>query len=287
MVTLECEANQSEVVSAGFDWLTITEVEAECTTLMYQHANEAKRELVKSGHFTADWSAMGYRGWSLGPLRYGERGPNEAILIVSGDFCREFAFRPWIRPERITRADIQVTLRCDKPQPELATTAYRHLAAAEEGKQRKRFLNLITSETGSTLYVGKRDANVSLRFYDKSLDYGEKELGSIWRYEVQYRRSHAKTAGERLLSTAEPNRHVLGLVAAEFEKRGVLVRFGAKSEITAIAIGRTVTTQVGQLKWLEKCVAPVVSQLCLIGYEEAVINSLSLRGIINNIRKEV
>lgn len=272
------------VVSAGLDWITVTQVDGPEKAEMYSVVKRMKKHLELQEHSDKDWSAMGYNGFSVGPLKYGERGDQESILIVSGPEAQRFSFEPEIEPERVTRLDIQVTLKWDKPDHAMASKIHKDLEVANDHRRRKMYLNLHQSFSGDTLYVGHRGANVSLRFYDKSFDMSERELGTCWRYEVMFRGTASKKAYARLSRQTEPILHSIGVVAAEYEKRGVLARFGSGTKVDAIQVGRTVTTKAGQIEWLEKCVAPVVSQLCLLGYEEAVINALSLRGIMKFIK---
>lgn len=273
-----------DVVSLGMDWLTVTQVEGKSAGGLFACASDVASMLVGDGHVQKEWSAMGYDGYAVGPLKYGERGSSEAILIISGPEAQMYGYRPEIQPDRVTRLDVQVTLRWSRPDALMAARLHRRLQESHSKKVKKPFLSLLQDQTGDTLYLGKRQSAVSLRFYDKSAKMGERELGSVWRYEVQYRSMASKMAYKRLEGQTEPNLHCLGLVAAEFEKRGIEVQFGSDTSVTAIEVGRTVTTSEGRIAWLEKCVAPVVSQLCLLGHEQAVINALSLRGIISNIR---
>lgn len=287
MTISEHAVNGTKIENVGFDWLTVTAVEGDYKHDLWSAGVSIKTEMRIIEHVPKDWSAMGYDGWMCGPAKYGERGENEAILILSGPESQIYAFLPDVRSERVTRADLQVTIRFDPPDSMVASKTHKLLERKHSNAGRKPFLNLLQDATGDTLYVGKRNAGVSLRFYDKSWQMGEDNLGSCWRYEVQYRREAAKKAHQRIAVADRPNHAAIGLVGAEFEKRGIQTQFGSGQEVTAIEIGRTVTTVDGQLAWLEKCVAPVVSQLCALGYDSAVINALSLRGIMNNIKDGV
>lgn len=285
METVGFSGKQDTIVSSGFDWLTVTEVEGEFAKKLYDAAIKIEAHVTAEGHKRKDWAAMGYQGFGTGALKYGERGTNEAIMILTGSLAEKMAFTPNIRASRVTRVDVQVTVRFDPPLALLASSIHKVLEKAYAGKRRKPFLSLLQDQTGDTLYIGKRNAEISLRFYDKSARMMEKNLGTCWRYEVQYRREAAKRAVRKIKAAPNPNLTAIGLVAAEFEKRKVSARFGAGRMVTAIEVGRTVTTEDGQIAWLEKCVAPVVAQLCFLGYEEQVINALSLRAIALGIKE--
>ncbi len=273
------------IVSSGFDWLTVTEVDGKFTEELFQTAMRIEKGEAGNGHTREDWSAMGYVGFKTGALKYGERRAVEGIMILSGPLAEKAGYSPKIRADRVTRVDVQVTVRLDPPDPLLASRLQRKLQKIYRGKKRKPFLSLLQDQTGDTLYVGKRGNDISLRFYDKSFQMNEQLTGVCWRYEVQYRREPAKKA-MRLIKTADnPNLTVVGLIASEFEKRSIVVGFSSVHSVSAIEMGRELTTNDGKIAWLEKCVAPVITQLCFAGYEEQVINALSLRAIIAGVKE--
>jgi len=276
---------RGDITSSGLDWLTFTAVTQPYVESLYYTSRMVYGILKETGYRRKDWSAMGYNGFSAGPLKYGERNKVEAIMILSGEAADVFGFRPKLEIDRVTRTDVQVTVRVNPPIPNAAYLTHQNLQARYKDAKKRPFLSLLQSTTGETLYVGKRDGEVSLRFYDKSNDMGEAEQGTCWRYEVQYRRKKAKAAYGIIRKHTEPHLASIGLVGAEFKKRHIIPGFGSKSDITAIEMGRVVATTDGQLKWLEKCVAPVISQLVMAGFEEQVYSSLNLGAVINAVQR--
>jgi DNA relaxase NicK len=263
----------------------MTSVKRDQKEALYKMARKVSNTLGEQGHIRQDWSAMGYNGYGQDRLKYGERGEDEAILILSGPLAQEHFHRPKIDPSRVTRCDVQVTVMLSPRDPLMASRTHRHLEAIFRSKKKRPVIGLVSSITGDTLYVGRRGATIMLRFYDKSDAMGEEELGVIWRYEVQYRQKAAKAAAKLLVNDSSPLEVVIGLVASEFMKRSVDPGISSNSTVNAIQVGRSITTPEGQIQWLERCVAPVIQQLCLLGYEEDVFNTLNLRALMKTIQE--
>lgn len=286
METEQLHAREYDVTSAKLDWLTFTSVTKEYSRKLYMVGLKIRMDERLKWEDKKEWSAMGYTGYSCGHLKYGERANEESILILSGEAAHTHGFRANLQPERVTRVDVQVTVRIKPPNRHAAAMVMDNLRARYAHSNRRPFLNLIQSDSGDTVYVGRRDSEVSLRFYDRSMKMLQTVLGSCWRYEVQYRRKKAKAAYALIKEHSEPNLAVLGLVTAEFKKRHIIPGFGASSDIVAIEMGREVTTTEGKLKWLTKCVAPVVSQLVMAGFEQEVINALNLGAVVQAVKEK-
>jgi DNA relaxase NicK len=201
------------------------------------------------------------------------------ILQVSGEDADKLNLNPFSPTYKVTRVDLQVTLRFDGPVESLAYDLYRHLALERELDSTAPLYRFISSETGDTVYIGRRDSPVFIRLYDKTSEYSYGDKGLYWRYEVEYKKSAAPRVVSRLWE--EPNRtaYIASQVASELKKRGVTPQFSSTTTVTAIAVGASVSTNEGRLNWLARCVAPVVSQLIALGYGEAVFHALDLRSI--------
>lgn len=270
-----------KIVDGGLDWVTFTTVDGESTVKAIKHASALADSLARDNVEKTTWKGLGYTGYKTEHVRYGIRGQQEGIIIVSGPYSSKLLSEQWFESGRATRVDTQVTVLLDKPQPRVGYKLYRDLEGLNKTRKRQRPIKLIKSPTGDTLYVGKRTSGVMLRFYDKSLDYGESELGTIWRFEVEYKQAHARKACKRILDANDLLGCCAGLTLAEFQKRDVEPGFSPETFISAIEVGATVTTVDNKLKWLTKCVAPVVVQLVIAGYEEEVVSALKLRGLVH------
>jgi len=272
-----CEESVT-VVGSGVDWLTVTgqddDVGAILSALFSDTLDRTEPLDVKP------WQGMGYKGWQAGSVRFGAKQPNLSILMAGGDESERLAENVATTFARPTRFDLQVTIKVTPANVNLAEIVYSEREEANKNVRRERPIRLIKSETGSTFYLGKRTSDIMLRLYDKSLDYGESELGRVWRYEVEFKGRAAESAYDMWFHSKNKVQFVPGLVFAEFSRRGVRPRYSANSEITAIKLSAEVSTADQKISWLYRCVAPVVTQLINTGYEERVIEALSLKHIL-------
>jgi hypothetical protein len=273
--------NDEIVLDAGLDWITQTSQHPDTSIEMDMLARNLLLEEEQLGEIDQPWHMQGYRGRKCGAVKAGARHPMESILIISGERADHYKHIFRVEKSRITRLDLQVTLRLGRSVRNAAFDLYRGLEGIKERGGIQASIRYISSESGDTLYVGKRSGGVMLRFYDKSLDYGETERGRVWRYEVEYGRNAAGPAWEKIAGFDPWPERAAGMVAAEYKKRGIAPRFHSNSSITAIEVLRSVTTADRKIEWLRKCVAPVITQLVLLGYEEQVFQALSLTGIRN------
>lgn len=267
------------IVDAGLDWLTITEVNGVETGYLMQAAYEAKKELYGETAISKPWRAMGYQGTRVGQISSGIRGDGEGIMICSGESASRVHRLLDINPTRVTRVDLQVTLALAKVKQSYAADLYRMLPHLPGTTRLAKVTTFYGSVTGDTLYLGRRDADVSLRIYDKSLDFDYPVLGAAWRYEVQYRRDAAKTVMVKLVKEETPVLFIAGQVMAELKKRKILSSFGAGSKISAIEVKVRVASVESQLDWLARCVSPVILKLIDLGYEQEAIHALQLKTI--------
>ncbi len=271
--------SEPEVVSTGMDWITMTTTEGTATKEMMTYAKEFSDKEFSSELGSKEWSGMGYRGSQIGGLRWGTRNKKEGIIILSGPWASKMFYGTEELQRRVTRMDLEVTVLLKKAVPTAARFVYNALLKENEYRTRPRYIKLISSPTGDTVYVGKRNGNVMLRFYDKSFDLGEDRLGIAWRFEVEYKGAASRKMAEAVSETEQMFEAITCHVLGEYQKRSIFPNFRPGNSVSAIQIGAKISTAVTKLHWLTKCVAPVVSQLVLAGYGNETLTALNLRGI--------
>lgn len=271
--------DRSGIVDTGLDWLTVTTVKGHQSAQMLATIREFVEAEYPLDSIPDDWKGLGYTGQKVGEIKYGRRNVDEAILIMSGKTSDKFSVRFKVPAERVTRCDVQVTIALDRPDSMLAYKLYTDLMRLTKQQKSGKVYKYISSNSGDTLYAGKRSSDVYLRLYDKSRDSGINQLGSIWRYEIEFKRGRAKSVYKAIESSEMRYSAIARLVWDEFRKRGIDPEFDPSHPIVAIETGTKVSTPDSKLGWLERCVAPVVTQLVNLGYEREVIRCLKLRGI--------
>ncbi len=274
-------SKNSTVVGIGIDWMTVTAVKAKDSRTLVLSAQSLVNDILPEGTISKPWTAMGYRGQSWGPIKAGARGTDESILILSGATAHKgFGLYP-LPLERVTRIDVQVTVALSKPRPTYIEELYKILPSLPKSSKYGKLLTYVSSSTGDSLYIGKRSANTMMRIYDKGGEMGGAKLGSVIRYEMEYRREAAKQVAQALDGHKTPDMYILSLVLAELKKRSILATFAANSSINAIEVKAVVQTLDSQIKWLAKCVAPVVMRAIEAGRTDDALTALKLNHLLD------
>lgn len=210
------------------------------------------------------------KGWQRGSVSYAEEtnelGKLWAILMVRGEQSTSaFQTALLLDDVKYTRVDVAT----DVMLLEQVTQLPRKLKDTYKGKFK---VTLIESLTGDTLYVGSRESGVYIRIYDKSNEYG-KDLGYVWRFEVEFKSSKAPVIAEHLKRSG-------------IEIASDIVWTACRSrDIPTPLIGRTVdirgrkisVSSIDQkLAWLGGQVKPTVKFLMSIGRGGDVYEKLGL-----------
>ncbi len=278
------------IVSSSSDWITLTE-----TWSAREMEDRAKGgETLLQGCFKAialceeDWGTMGYQGLQCTEtkIRYGTReertGGQHEILTGSGQTSDEVVdFMPVQNSLRCTRFDLQATVYLPSPDVDIAGTLYHSLMREKYkgvSKSGRRALSLIQSDTGQTLYVGKRKSGRKFfRLYDKSVEL-QAPLGTVWRQEIQYGREFAQNAWEWFkVHRFDMSAHIK-MVNTEFTAAidySMMSDQGYTSEVIPEVI-REKGTIGSKLSWLRRCVRPVVAFLGEKKYGQEAVEALGL-----------
>lgn len=267
------------ISDVGPDFLTVTSIKGQSAkdfiTWAYRVIEEqGQEEGVKQ------WSGMGYAGKQTHQVKAGIRASDEAIVMFAGKTAQEFSAQMPVMPFKVTRFDLQVTVSISPPDPTVAFREYQALKTANLQRKKARYLKYISSNTGSTLYVGKRTNAVMLRLYDATEKYKKGHLGNYWRYEVEYKKASAQRAYDKWAKDVSRETLTINQVASEFDRRGIRPGFRQWTKIDAIGLKATASTDKTRIEWLAKCVAPVVTRLVFNGNTEQVLHALKLNNII-------
>lgn len=275
------------IISSMLDYATWTEQSTALGWWLFEEAAKQRSRLEGKGELEKSWGGMGYNGFRIGGMRYGERKDGaQAILMMSGEDAHLLVAENDMPEAHVTRIDAQVTIRLSRKDSSVAERYYRGIEEAVHRGANTKSFRLIRSVSGDSLYVNKRTSPVMLRFYDKTSWFESDETGYYWRYEVEYKREAAQKVYDTFRRQKDMEGFVAGLVFSEYQKRGVSPLFEASTEVNAVSMGVSVSTAETKLEWLEKCVAPVVEQLTLQGLSKEVVGAIGLKEAMAAHRKE-
>lgn len=274
------------ITQSGCDWVTQTAVEPEDSFRLISWANQFVSQEHCADEEIKPWRGSGYSGYQRGAIRAGARKPDEAILVVSGDLANRAVIGLPLESGRVTRLDLQVTVKLKLDNPSVAKGIYDASPELYSGNGVPPYTKLIRSPSGDTVYVGKRTSPVCVRVYDASHKYPGSLMGSHWRLEVEYKRGHAVEVYRKLSLAGDPQIFAIGQVCAEVQRKQIPLPKIAGSVMNAIGSRITTTTPEQKIDWLRKTVAPCVAKLCALGYESTVREALGLREITTALRGE-
>lgn len=262
-----------DIVDLGLDWVTLMGQDADGSDRILQDASELIDRLAGE-HKEHAFYFRGFRGRKAGGLAVGVRADSDYCIVLQGAMAKSADLHlPVIRGLRATRTDYQVTVRLDNP--DVAWDIYASLQQQNQHRERKRTIVYITSETGSTVYINKRSANVYIRIYDKSEAY-KSPLGTYWRFEIEYKSGLAQPAYHSWLHSLNRTTWISGQIQLELDKRGITrYRFGLDSNVGLVA-EKAIPDHEKTINWLKTCVYPAILRLIETGQGQEAYDALGM-----------
>lgn len=268
------------VVEVGVDWLT-------CTARKGNPSARALCELAatlaalerQEGEAEEEYRAEGFRGAKCGGVRYGER-TEDVLLSLSGPIAHEHWQEAVPLADNLSRLDLEVTTLLEQPDMRVHLKGLKLFERWRDGRAGRRprgtppkggVQHMIP--WGATLMLGTRVSDVYLRAYDKGAqrkDYGVApptahrgawEPGYWWRYEAELKRKVARDTAQRLLRSEDPAAAVRGMVAEEFERKGVRPRYKAHHPAEIVRTPRDPTNDDRRLRYTRDVVVPMFAGL--------------------------
>jgi DNA relaxase NicK len=264
-----------KVVNASVDWLTCTSSTRDAQAALWNVGKRMLHRGESEGQDTARWHANGYSGWSNGSVSLGAR-PDGCILRVSGQQA-SYQWQECIRAaENCSRLDLAVDCQLDTPVTALSREIYRDAGHVrpKSGRIPKRRL-IVSSDGGSTVYIGARASEQFGRVYDKGIESKSLLGGLWWRWEVEYKGKSAWAQAHRLLASDDHSVLAMATVAQWFRAR-TTHSYTRSSVAFSALLSREPTTIERKLSWLSAAVRPTVQTLVERVGRERVLAALGL-----------
>lgn len=270
-----------EQTTAGLDWLTIT---LPAGSVLEQDWVRKGQEMIGSiAEQGYDWSfrgLLGYKGISAANCFVGSREDGH-MMQITGRFAQTYFSEVYRSDAKISRIDIQVTVKYDVMPRNVAGKAYRDATnqASNGDKRAKRKLTIISgSDGGQTLYVGAFGAEQQGRLYNKEVQSSAPEYERTWRYETILRHERANGFCSRyVVQDGDKAAYVAAIVAMWWESRGIEAPWQFDTETAPLPPQKTLPSDVEkQMGWLGTQVAPVIKKLLAAGYRDTLMARLGL-----------
>ncbi len=277
-------------VITTIDWITLITEENYPTRVL----NDVFNDILEEGRADAEkvypCHIGPYEGIRIKGCSWAMNG-DAVLLSIPGEMAHEnIELVDGLKDVRVTRLDIAVTVLLGQAS-RLGGDAYVRLCSPNTKRRYKTKATLIYgSDKGCTVYVGSRAGKNSFgRLYDKGIQSKETdEDGIVWRYEVQLKGGAAQNAYDTFDLQRLPLDDLTSAVHQWFTERGVEPVFSPTS--SKANFQRDKVQSSGnvdkKLKWLERSVRPVITELRLAGYSDKVYNGLGLKSSSTSEVKE-
>lgn len=269
------------IADAGVDYLTLTATAAHNQAALWGHGDvfmgsvaEPTKQTPKSAE------VMGYRGWQLEGVFVGTR--DDSVMLRASSGRAHELWRYMLQQERcfnVRRIDIQVTGKFDADHEgygrEVEAQALAHREAQKSGTH-GRIETHRGNGRGDTCTIGSRSSNRYLRCYDKTREQRNEVEPGLWRWEVEYKAELAVKAHDTLVLQSGRLPAIIGLVASEFTRKGVLPPWRTSEVVRVPTVGLEKTDDERRLRWLIMQVKPVVSRLTNVYGQNVILAALGL-----------
>lgn len=246
--TEKCDGFPISKLAVNVDWMTVT---GQLYDEYYLAARKFPLPEVRFGQKERYRKVYKYRlynckeeGFSLG------QSDNKYMLEMRSEAARRWR-EMVVHPDawKCTRLDICLDIVLDRHRVRLADLLYFEKAYPVR--------TLTKSETGSTLYIGKRGGEQMLRIYDKGGEQGQQQL-EWWRIELQLGKVKADTVFQHIANYEgkDEKRALMGVIVDYLEQKKILFdyNFNVKDAIAPPEVVR-VSDLDRRIEWAERSVA--------------------------------
>lgn len=221
METVSPAPYSHELIDAGVDWITATQTNDADGMMFEQLGYELIDEQRVEGREVKRATLRDYTGWRGEHLFVGMR-EQDSIIVASQNVAARHWSEVSLAARNVSRLDLQASVWTHGEQPQLARAAYQRLRRTPPGRGRPRSFTLIrTHPQGETLNVGKRQSDCYGRLYDWSAAHKAGTPQTVWRYEVEFKRSLALAHSTTLRAADDPRTEASLAVHSWFTSRGV------------------------------------------------------------------
>lgn len=272
------------------DWLTAGAHTRASVTALRDLASAAKHDELSHGDREVPWRLLGYEGWRVGRVRWGEcRG--WGLLQLSGELAASLGAAAWDCADSVSRLDLAVTCQFATPNPSLGREAYEQARAWRQEHTHAAAPWFVGGDDGGwTTYLGKRASDTFMRLYDKGAesraqgDDGEaRQYADSWRYELELKGEYAERTAAQLFRSGDEPAFTKMHLWRYLTDHGITPPFDVDAPTVKLAQLRRRSDRERKLDWLARQVRPTVAWLAENGDSGSVLAALGLAIIDGNL----
>lgn len=227
------QTEQFPVVMSGIDWLSIRTKDFDQSNAFSALAYEVFHRKKLCGEKVEHSARVGFAGRSVSGLFIGHREAT-TLLTLTSEVAREYGPVALKLGGSVARIDLQVTIDLGANTHNLASSAFYQakMMPLRGGRPRELKLTQVHPQ-GDTLNVNKRTSDHYGRIYDYGAAHQQGEKWKLWRFEIELKRSLAKSVSRSLTGCNDLGAATQSLVHAWYESRLPSVPFKAGSNFAS------------------------------------------------------
>lgn len=248
-------------VCCGVDWITVTARPSAEMELLREQSFALAAVEMSSGEFGRPWRGLGYEGFSVGGVFYGERYDG-CIFQLTSHVAASHWRRAYENCTSVTRLDLQATVRTSEDPYAVIKRHYQELRRRNSKLKKAPSLRLVVADSESlTVYSGSPQSERYGYIYDKGRESGQKSFQNCVRYEVRFRGKKAKATAAGLFRFGSSASQVGRRSLAFFADRGCSVQslnkqFRDLASVDDLIYPIGPSTLHRKQEWLRKQVGP-------------------------------
>lgn len=266
-------------IGAGVDWLTATGDRGLNGWSFWGVGDCILQTQTAAGVEVKPAAVRDYKGRRGDGVFVGRRA-SDSIIILSGPRAAEHFADVTLAASNVSRLDVQMTVYTGSEEPHLARDTFEHLKAAPARRGKPPTLSYTESHPkGETFYYGSRTSDSFGRLYDKA---SEAKLGTprtIWRAEVEFKRSYARRLANRLARLPVPRLGVEPVVGSWWLSRGVRLPVSPLGR-DLIDLPLAETRKGDELAWLARATPKAVRRAINAHGLQSVLDALGLSDLV-------
>jgi hypothetical protein len=267
------------LIDSGVDWITATRPNDDEAWRFEQLAQDLLQEQVGAGKEVKRATLRDYTGWRGEHLFVGMR-EQDSIIVASQDVSARHWKPVSLAARNVSRLDVQASVWTHGEQPQLARWSYQKLRRSPPKRGRPRSYTLIqTHPHGETLNVGKRQSDAYGRLYDWSSAHGQDIPQTIWRYEVEYKRSYALAHSRALSAVDDPRTSAAELVHRWFTSKGLQLPWSVAESRLSNGVDMR-SPERDTLAWFRSSLSKTVRRAIERHGAQAVVDALGLSNVV-------
>lgn len=278
-----------ESITGGVDWITFITDDRKSTDSLVSTLEPIARGELGRGEKRRPFRFMKWRGEMAGAVRLGIQG-DTAVAQLSGDLCASTWTHLRSLPGRVTRLDLQTTLRLSTPQKGFARSLLRPSEKTRQLPPQSRVPTSYSSDTRGLRIgtVGLRTNRRYLRVYDKGREADTHPAGTLWRVELEAKRDLAPKLWNRM--RVEPDAPMVCYESCARAWRQSGYRWPlprpSRDSVVPPANARTPAPAHALAAWLRTSVAPAIPRILAVYSTTELLDMLGLSHLATERNQE-